>query len=218
MLGSSLAGICHTGGLSAAYSAGAYIFPHLSPPTEESHAYARVTAHKLGAPSGLPAAAGLTACLSSLLHRHCWMLTLLSLLVEPVHHWHKLHQWFRSEQDWPSDLSHWTSARKSLVFPAPDKRLPIKHGVSSFLPVTELYTFVLGAGKKRSNACCQKLPITKRTKKIIVEDVLPILRRICYGYPHKQSTFQSSWCNVPLWAAAVKWEESTPLQHREAHS
>lgn len=62
-----------------------------------------------------------------------------------------------------------------LVFSAPDKGLPIRPGVSSFLPVAELYTFVLGACKKRFNTCYQKLPITKRTKRI-VEDILPILR------------------------------------------
>lgn len=114
---------------------------------------------------------------------------------------------------WTSDRSHWTSARKCLVCSAPDKKLPMRHGVSTFLPVTELYTFVLGACKKRSNTCYQKLPITKRTKRVIVEDILPILNLSWVWYPYKPPTFQSSWGNTPLWAAAVKWEESAPLPH-----
>lgn len=62
--------------------------------------------------------------------------------------------------------------------------------------------------------------VTKRTKRIIVKDILPILRKICHRYsiPHKQFAylFQSSSCNPPLWTAAVKLEDT--VEHREVHT
>lgn len=47
-------GIYHTGSLSAAFNANTYLFPHLSLPTEESHAYRRVIAHGTRRPKGPP--------------------------------------------------------------------------------------------------------------------------------------------------------------------
>lgn len=45
---------------------------------------------------------------------------------------------------WTNDLSHWTSARKCLVFTVPDDRSHTRHGISPFLPAAALYTLVLG--------------------------------------------------------------------------